>query len=247
MDKIVCIMAAHGRSAITTETVRMLQKQTLPIEVLMVGDSVCEKEIADKTGCIYLEHQNKPLGKKWQAGVDYARTLTPDAVMICGSDSWLSPRWVEVATPHLYGHNDLVGINTFYACKIYPNKKVQIIRRAYKDDRVGKPMGSGRIFSKSILEQLNWCIFPVRKNVGMDSFSVRKIKKHEGIIKIVNLDDMKILAIKSTWDSISSWDSYLKAKNLKIFPDIKHPKVWLNQHFPGSVNALQRVVKNIKW
>lgn len=247
MKKIICVMAAHRREGITLETVKMLKNQSHPPKVLIVGDSNCERVVAKKAGCLYIEHSNRPLGKKWQVGVNHAKTLNPDAVMICGSDSWLSPRWVETAIPHLIDGCDLVGINMFHACKIYPKQKVRIIRRSYQNNRVGIPMGSGRIFSKDILNKSNWNIFPVHKNIGMDFFSFQEVKKHKGRIKIVNSDDMKILTIKSTWTSINSWQTYITSNENKIFPDIKHPRLWLLQHFPGSVEALQRVVKNIIW
>jgi len=247
MFKIICIMATHGRPGITTETVKMLQKQTVSVEVLIVGDSGCEPKIAADTGCICLKHKNKPLGKKWQAGVNRARALAPDAVMICGSDSWLTPRWCETAIPFLKKGHDLIGINMFHACKVYPKQKVRIIRRAYQGKRIGIPMGSGRIFSKKILDALDWKIFPINQNSGMDIFSYKKVIKQKGRIRIVHSDDMKILAVKSTWKCINSWNHYIESKKNKEFTDIKEPKVWLNQNFPGSIKALTRVVDNIVW
>jgi len=245
--KIVCVMPTHVRSGITTETIRVLKKQTHSVEILIVGDSKLERTVAEKTNCFYIEHSNKPLGEKWQAGIDHARTLNPDAVMICGSDSWLTHRWVETSIPYLIDGCDLVGINMFHACRIYPKKKVRIIRRAYQNNRVNIPMGSGRIFSKDILNKLDWKLFPILKNTGMDIFSFKRVKEHEGKIKIVESKDMKILTIKSTWESINSWKVYVRSNKNRVLSDIKRPRLWLPQHFPGSVEALQRVVKNIKW
>lgn len=246
--KIICVMAAHGRSGITTETIKILQKQTWPIDILMVGDSNIERGIANKTGCMYIQRPNKPLGNKWQEAVYYAKTLDPDALMICGSDSWLSYKWCEIALPFvLYDNQDLVGINMFHACKVYPNEKVRIIRRAYKDRRKNIPMGSGRIFSKKILDKANWHIFPKNKNRAMDINSYRKVKELKGNIKIIESEDMKILTIKSTWESINSWEKYVKSKRNKVLPDIKNPKAWLAKEFPGSIGALTRVVDNILW
>lgn len=244
--KIVCIVVTHNRQKITTETINMLKKQTIPIQIILVGDQEPDKEVAIQTGVVYVNHVNLPLGKKWQSGVNKAREFNPDGIMICGSDSWISPHWVESAKPFLSNYN-LIGINRFNACKIVPNEKVIIIRRAYKSNRSMIPIGSGRIFSKDLLDKVDWKIFAEGKNVCLDMHTMLKTRNFCNI-KICNeIEQMQVLSIKSTWDSLSSWDMYVKSTKLQHFPNIKKPKRWLQINFPGSIQAFAKVIENIVW
>lgn len=246
MLKIVCVIPAHGRKNITIETLQMLKKQSMPIEILVVGDSSAEKEVAQNCGCHYIEHTNKPLSKKWQAGVTAAKKMDPDAIMVCGSDSWLTPKWCEIVFPYTKTH-DLVGINHFYACKAFPEEAVKIINREYKGRRANLPVGSGRMFSKRILEKIDWTIYPGNQNRSLDGVSYRNVMKHNGKILVLPDKELKVLAIKSTWDSLNSWEKYINSNNNIRHPDIENPKKWLETNFPNSIEALNRVVSNLKW
>lgn len=244
--KVVCVMPTHRRESITTETLKMLKNQTMLIEILVVGDSDTEKKVAQNCGCHYIEHENKPLSKKWQAGIAAAKKMNPDAIMICGSDSWITPKWCEIVFPYTRVH-DLVGINNFYACRAYPKKKVNIIHREYKGHRSNLPVGSGRMFSKRILEKVDWVIYPGSKNKALDSQSYRTIMKHKAKILTLPDKELKVLAIKSTWDSLNSWERYIASTNNIRHPDVENPKKWLENNFPGSIESLNRVVSDLKW
>jgi len=245
-NRIICVMAIHRRKSITIETLKMLKNQTMPIDILVVGDSNKEHEIAKLCDCFYLEYKNKPLSEKWQQGILAARKLDPEAIMICGSDSWLTKDWCEVLFPHTR-KSDLVGINNFYACKAYPNQKVKIIHREYQGHRKNLPVGSGRMFSRSILDNLNWIIYPKKINRALDSQAHRILKSKKAKISVIKNDKLKVLAVKSIWESLNSWEKYIKSnKNIK-HPDIMDPKSWLDDNFPGSVDALTRVMPNVKW
>lgn len=246
--KIVCVMATHGRAGITTETIKMLQKQTHPLEILIVGSSESDKKVAVEHGCHYYNCKNRPLGDKWQNGIKKAKDLNPDAVMICGSDSWVSSGWCQNALLFLKSGFDLVGVNVFYACRVYPNEKVKIIKRGYQGLRVNMPMGTGRMFSKRILNKMQWQLFSTNINTGLDIDSYRKVVAKKGSIKIIpESNNVKLLTIKSTWESINSWETYIKSKKNKKFPDIEKPKKWLKECFPESIEALERVVENVMW
>jgi len=244
--KIVCVMATYKRETITEETLKMLKKQSVPIDVVVVGSSSSDKEVAKKCGCIYVNHDNKPLSQKWQAGIDKSRELSPDAVMVCGSDSWLSSNWCELIYPYTTKF-DLVGVNNFYACKAYPKEKMKIIHRRYKGSRRNFPVGSGRMFSKKILDKVNWNIYPGSKNSGLDAQSYNVIKTNGGSIKSLNDKNLKVLAIKSVWESLNPWKKYIRSNKNIQEPDIENPKEWLSTNFTGSVEALNRIVKNLEW
>ena len=95
---IQCVMVIHDlqkRRRIIKATVKRLQGQG--VGVLIVGDRKSHGNLAKQLNCAYAEGPDKPLSNKWQTGMDAVRELDPGAVLICGSDDWLSPNWVPVA------------------------------------------------------------------------------------------------------------------------------------------------------
>lgn len=115
MKNIAAVIAIHGRETITLKTVHRLKQQTYPIEhVILVGDTPQEQSIAEITDSIFVKHPNTILGAKWQFGIDYAKTLNVDAVLIIGSDDWLTDNWVATMMGHIENGYNLVGKNSIY-------------------------------------------------------------------------------------------------------------------------------------
>lgn len=90
IPKIVCLMPTRKRKELTIATIRQLQKQTIPIEIILIGSWDDDREVSEIVGVPYFEHPNQPLGAKLQFGVDVIRKLSPDYLLLCGSDDWLS-------------------------------------------------------------------------------------------------------------------------------------------------------------
>jgi len=239
-------MAAHGRKDITTKTIRRLQRQKYELtDIVLVGDSIIERDIAKKTDCKYVSHSNMPLSDKWQAGVDFARELNPDSIVICGSDSWYTNNWIKRCAKHITEGYDLVGTIFFNTCKAYPNEKLRIIQRRYVGKRALEPVGSGRAISARILDKFNWKLFPVGLKSGLDKPSYDKIVEYGGKIKIVN-HDIKGLGIKSTWDTLNPWkDNFRSKPPIRIIKEFSNPENWLDRFFDRAVKDLIDIIPKI--
>lgn len=246
MLKIVCVMAAHEREKITIKSIKRLQRQKYKLsDIVLVGDSELEKNIAKKTDCLYVNHNNMPLSDKWQSGVNYTRTLKPDAIMICGSDSWHTNNWTKRIVPLINKGADLVGTTFFHTCKAYPDQKLEIVQRRYVGKRSLEPIGSGRVISAKILDKFNWKLFPKNLLKGLDKPSYDKIIEYGGKVEII-YHDIKILGIKSNWETLNAWNDNFRNKfPVKFLKKINNPKLWLQKHFDVAVKDLLDVVPTL--
>ena len=239
-SKVICLVAVHQRYEVSIETIKRLNNQTHPIEVVVVGGREEERLIAGSVKCRFIRHSNRWLGRKWQSALDYARERSPDAVMICGSDSWLTLNWVERMLPNL-NKCDVAGKNIFYTCNAVFNEPLEIIKRTYKDSRnKNMPAGSGRLISASILNKINWQMFPNKKNKGLDTLCRKKIIDAGGVYAVFNDDDdVNLLGIKSHWDVITSYDRLKNAKSLRDMSFTEDAEAWIERNYPGGVEIIE--------
>jgi len=246
MIKIVCVMAAHRREKITTKTIQRLHRQQHKLDdIVLIGDSKIEKNVAKKTGCKYVTYHNTPLSDKWQAGVDYARKLKPDAIMICGSDSWHTNNWTKRCATLISKGFDLVGTTFFYTCKSYPNKELRIVARRYVGKRAVEPVGSGRIISSRILDEFDWQLFPKGLRSGLDKPSYDKILDYGGKVEII-YHDIKVMGIKSNWDTLNPWkDNFRSRLPVRFLNEVENPKIWLKRNFDEAVKDLVDVTPKL--
>jgi len=246
MLKIVCVMAAHGRGRITKKSIERLRRQKYQLnDIVLVGDSNLEKKVAHKTNSRYVNHDNMPLSDKWQSGVDYARTLKPDAIMICGSDSWHTNNWTLRCAKLIDKGSDLVGTTFFHTCKAYPNEKLRIVQRRYVGKRAMEPVGSGRIISARILDELDWELFPEGLRCGLDKPCYDKIIQRGGKVDLI-YNDIKVLGVKSTWDTLNPWKENFKSKlPVKFLREFDNPKEWLDKFFDRAAKDLKQIIPKL--
>jgi hypothetical protein len=156
-------MPIYQRPEITLATIDLLKRQTYPLSrIIVVGSCDLDKRTAKKANVEYFHHRNNPLSDKWQFGVTQAKRYKPDAVLINGSDSWLTTNWCEKLGKFIEDGHHLVGKTTWHQCRVNPNKELLILQRfqaLHRED----PIGAGRLFSEEILNAMNWRLFPPRK------------------------------------------------------------------------------------
>ena len=232
--KIVSITASYQRPEITIDTLNLFKNQKYLVKSILVGSSLAEQKAAEQVDAVYVNHANHPLGSKWQAGVDKARELNPDAILICGSDDWLTSNWCEVCSKEIEKGFDLVGKTRWCLCDVHPGKSLQLFRIHYKVKKRKDPIGSGRLISRKVLDKLNWELFPKNKDKYLDWESWTRIKKAGGTLKLLdNREDIWAMCIKSTWKSKSNWITSKKNSQC-IWGEVANPKEWIGHHYPGA-------------
>lgn len=250
--RIVGMMPMHGREKITAATIRVAQKQTLPLErLVVVGQTPSERKVAAQCGVDFFEYKNIPLFEKFQAGLSHLRQFEPDAVILWPSDCWLSPKWLEIAAGYIKSEGAaLVGKPVFHVCLANKNSKLLIRPRSYRigGHRWPEPAGGGRVFSREVLDKLDWKLF-IKKLTDRQNFDlVRHVAK--GTYKMLEegKDDAYLLSFRSNiWQNITPIHTYESAQFQK-YPDIKNTKQWIsNVFFPEALDLVKYVVPSVNF
>jgi hypothetical protein len=243
--KVVAVLAIHRREEITRLTLERLKRQTVDLEIAVAGDSEIEVELAREAGVHYVEHPNLPLAAKYQAAVNLARTLSPDAIVTTGSDSWISDNWCEVALEEMLKHGwDSVGKNEFAAMNL---DTMEIVERRYKSNRADKPDGNGRMVLAKGMEKLGWQLYPAgfKGLDGIDNASYQQCLRAGLRCGIMNhRSDVKVMEIKSgAWGSVNGFHALKTSPSLDHLPAIPSANFWLDRFFPESYDVL----KELSW
>ena len=145
---------------------------------------------------------NKPLGLKWQFGVNEARLLKANPLIICGSDDQLGDRFVESACK-LINNYDFIGLKRFYV--IYKRKRYTI---EYKP---AMPIGGGRIYSKKLLDKIDWKLFNQGKNRHLDDDGWKlALQNTNRLLLVSNVENagLELTAIKGNWSMMNPFNPY---------------------------------------
>ena len=246
--KIICVMAVYKRPEITLATIELLKKQTYPLDrIIIVGSCDLDRTVAEKACVEYLHHKNMPLGDKWQHGIAYARKYEPDAILINGSDSWLTTNWCEKTKPFIDKGFHLVGKTKWYSCRVDPNKKLFIVHRAYKSRK--DPVGAGRLFSKEILDKMDWKLFPRGIRSSLDGHSYKNMLTKTTVDKVKllnNIEDAFMMDVKSsTWPTMNPFNFIMSHTQFKDAGAVKNPTNWVEEVFPGSIAFFKTIVPKV--
>lgn len=242
--KVVCVIPCHERLEISVASINLLKKyQTLKPITIVVGWSSIEKKIAQLTGSHFVECKNTHLGNKWQTGIDFARTLEPDALLILGSDTWLTKNWIKFCALKIAEGVDLLGKIQWYACNLRSNR-IEIIQRGYlKSPAKDFPVGGGRMISKSLLDRMNWNLFPRDKKSCLDITSANLMKLHDPIVEIFNTNKHIVMGIKGPWATLNPFSRIKNADSsvLEHLEGVSSADIcrWLQVHFPGSLSVIK--------
>jgi hypothetical protein len=122
-----------------------------------------------------ISHKNNPLSAKWQSGVFHLKNLDFDAVMILGSDDWMTFETYQFICNKISEGHDFVGFTDCY----FRNDDIDYYWSGYrKKDRKFEPIGAGRTISKSALISMNWILFPELLDESLDRTSWPQIVRH---------------------------------------------------------------------
>ncbi len=148
-------------------------------------------------------YSNYPLGAKWQHGVNHARMIGTETLIILGSDDFLSKGFVKKATD-LSKKHDFIFFDKFYLLDM--NSKFQY-KFDYKMMEYGKPpIGSGRVFSKKFLDSHSWNLFDTSLQTKLDDFAWHNHKFSDRLL--MNPEGMAVLAVKGSWDCLNPIDKF---------------------------------------
>lgn len=220
------------------------------IEGFAVGSEGSESQkLAEDSGFLYHEAPNQPLGAKWNQGLAAARRrLKPDALVVAGSDDWMTAPVFEHFVKALADGKHFIGFQDI--CFLYWKKMTTLYFGGYTHPaRIGEPLGLGRCLSAPLLKKVGWRPWWNSRNRGLDLSMTKTIraattpaerKKMTDVRKMADVGGM-LLDIK-TPIGICSVQSYLGSPNAK----------WTNTdevlaHFPqDEVTQLRALLASLR-
>lgn len=208
--KIVAVMASHERPEITRKAVKALTSQGCEV-VLVVSNSRDLDLLQDLNPRLY---PNNPLGSKWQFAVNEARELSPDLLVTCGSDDILNQDYIKNAFKFIAKGYDFVGVSQWYM----EDTRKGDIWKAWYLHVPDFPVGSGRVYTKRILDSIGWRIFDVKASRKLDDkgFFAMGRNAMKYISRDVDADGLMITAVKGNWTMLNPIQDILKAKTIGL-------------------------------
>lgn len=217
-EDVVCLIGVWGRLDLVKINIDLLKKQTKKCKILLIVSCPKDKIFAIKNKVDWVYTCNKPLGKKWQIGLDECKKYNPNAILINGSDDLLSLNWVETCYNYINKQNyDIVGKSNWYVLDLI--NKVPY-RFKYKNDRL--LLGAGRMISRNILDEINWSLFPLNKNRGLDSYCNKILNQHNATRLVLQMNKIFVISLKGKYDTLNSLEQLLLANNKISLISIPH-------------------------
>jgi glycosyltransferase involved in cell wall biosynthesis len=183
------VIATHERKEITTRNIESLKLQTPKPRIIIVCSLHEEFEYYKTLGVTVILEPNRPLGRKWQCGVNVAKNMNSDVLIILGSDDILHKDYIKNAIGLIHKGYEFVGTTHWYM----EDKNSQLFHCQYINQNKDFPIGSGKVYTKALLDRFNWKVFDVKADRKLDDQGHRML----GNAKIHLIREPMILAVKA--------------------------------------------------
>lgn len=189
---IVSPIPVNGRLPLLRHTLeRLINKNK--VTPICVGDEPEAKELCESLGVEWINHANYPLGAKWNAGFVAARKHNPNGILFVGSSDWVSDDYA-IHCEKLLEQYDFIGKLGCYFADVA--KKIRAVYwKGYESDRIGEPIGIGRVLSNRLLNKIEWKPFNDLFDNSLD-YSMYKKAKNESTY-ILTDPNQKLVSIST--------------------------------------------------
>jgi len=170
---IAVVMAIWQRPEVTGLALEHLAQQrerlrdVLTLEPYVVGsEGTVSEALAKRVGAQYAEHENLPLGLKYQRGFDEARKSDPDGVVLLGSDNFVTDNIWTAWAEELDAGTEYAGVIDAY--QYSTRRKTLYHWTGYTPwgGRYKQTMGSARLYARSLLDRMDWHLWDLPKSQG---------------------------------------------------------------------------------
>jgi len=232
--KLAIVTAIHQRFHLTYAFLRAMERirDDFGVETyasVTTGDDCVD--LLKEFQVYYVEHDNKPVGKKFNAAVNLLRGADFTHMMILGSDDIPSYRFIEYSLEQDPNNEyDYIGIDGLWFWGMNP-RRAGFKRFGYFPVK-GVLAGPGKILSKRAVEACDYAPWPDECNFGMDAKMMKKTRdalKSQGVMprlkKYSNTDgggflvDIKYEQHISSLSPVHRRDCYQEQDPHKVLPE----------------------------
>lgn len=129
--------------------------------------------------------ENNPLSDKWNYGVEKMRDLDYDYIIMMGADNYFDAHFLDFVYENAPKY-DMLGFVGMY----FTNQRSETYYwQGYTGSRIGEPAGAGKVYSKDLLNKIDYNLFTGAVNRGLDRGSWGIINSVTNKIKISSLQE----------------------------------------------------------
>lgn len=229
--KVVACIPVFGRGPLVEQTIKRLYNKNGVYRVICAGSEPEDRQICEKTGAIWIQHRNQPLGAKWNAAFKEAKKYNPDACLFVGSSDWLSDNWLPVMIPYLSNY-DLIGVPGCHFLHLC-DEPLLCHWKGYTNGRDGESIGIGRLLSRQLLERIHYEPFKPELNNSLDSSMQQTCSRHAARIHLVDSHKIKAVSISTNeWANKHQFsDHYLGRLPSEKIKDVDN---FIQSYFPEA-------------
>jgi hypothetical protein len=157
----------------------------------------------------YAQYQNNPLSWKWNTAIQLLRDVDFDAVILLGSDDYIDEKFLKYIEENISKY-DMIGFSDIY----FQEDDKMYYWPGYNNQRKGEPSGAGKTYTKKFLEKINYNLFPISTNKGLDSLSWNIVKRRTSNIHITSLKEHGLLLVDiKDGEGLTSLDKFTNLEN----------------------------------
>ena len=258
--KVALITAIWRRHELTDIVLNRFKKikeeiaENIDLELIAVGsEGQKSKKLCEKHGFTYIEEDNMPLNRKYNAASRLARDTNPEAVYRIDSDDWITSEAIVNSLKMIDEGHSAVGLLDLYFFDL-PTLKLgrwggynffNHSNRIWAWRNKGKTVGVGRCFSRELMETLDWEIWDQELELSrwLDTNCDERLKKRGHKIKGFTMQHLQTFAmdIKGSGENITT--QTFSSLRIKWVQDAISE---LYRHFPKEeVDALIELSKTL--
>jgi len=243
---IFAAIPVNGRHELLTHTIGRLLNKCGVSKVYCMGDNEEDKKVCEKAGAEWVHHPNRPLGSKWNSGIEAAikSGIKYDGFLFVGSSDWVSDNWIDTFAPYLE-YYDMVGTTNCYFLDINTDSTRRLIHwGGYTNERKGEAIGIGRMYSMRIIKKLGGKVFIDKSDNSMDYQSLQNVLSVGGNVRSFVAYDAKTVSISTNkWVNKHIFENEFK---YRIDSDeVNDIEKWLKQWFPEGFKVFQQRIDQV--
>lgn len=241
---VIACLAVLGRGPLLYHTIRRLYQKNGCFKVICSGHLPEDKVVVESAGGIWIEHDDQPLGSKWNASFREAQKYEPDAVLYVGSSDWLSDDWLERMELYVRDFH-FVGTSGFHLIDLGETKRLcywpGYAHYPQTKSRSLETIGIGRMLSRHLMDKLNWEPFEPHLRNSLD-FSMKTRAAAKGF-KDVMVNDLISLSVSTDkWVNMHKFDEHYRGRLLS--QHIKDVDGFVNTLFP-EINEVFSTLRSV--
>ena len=189
----------------------------IDLELIAVGsEGEQSQKLCEKHAFRYIEQDNMPLNRKFNAASRLAKEKNPEAVYLIGSDDWITSEAITNSLKMIDEGYSAVGLLDLYFFDL-PELKLgrwsgygffNHTNRIWAWKNKGKTVGIGRCFSKELMELFDWELWDQELELPkwLDTNCDERLKKKGYKIQGFTMEQLNTFAmdIKGSGENITT-------------------------------------------